>query len=303
MKNLTLIAAILISCLVACKKDGVQNTSKLDLSTFNAKFSVPTQSFNGVAGTAFSITGAKGIQLDFPTNAFLDASGNAVTGSIKLTLKEVLSKRDILLSGKMTSASGQVLVSGGEFQILAFQNGQALKLNPAADVKAKVPTTLSSEPMDLFEFKGTTVSDSTWMFNQKARITTTPTYYQFSLPGFGWLNCDYFYSSPSPKTTITASPVYAGASPSIKEQRAYLLFDNINSVIGLPFEASINKHQSYLNSIPLGMTGKLVIISVGMDDTIYFGYSSFTVTNGLHINVAVAAANQATIDAFLSTVN
>lgn len=303
MKNLTLIALIAISFL-ACKKDGVSNNSnKLNLAEFNQKYSVPTQSFNGTAGTVFSITGAKGIKLDFPANAFLDASGNAVTGAIKLTLKEVLSKKDILLSGKMTSSNGQVLVSGGEFQILALQNGQLLKLNPAANVVAKVPTTLSTEPMDLFEFSGTTVSDSTWMFNQKARVSTTSSYYQFSIPGFGWLNCDYFYSNPSPKTTLTASPVYAGALPSVKEQRAYLLFDHINSVIGLPFEASINKHQSYANSIPIGMTGKLVIISVGMDDTIYFGYSSFTVSGGLHINVSLAAADQATIDAFLSTVN
>lgn len=303
MKNITLIAVLLLSCLTACKKDGVQENAKLDLAQFNAKYTVPSQSFNGTAGTAFSITGAKGIKIDFPANAFLAADGSPIAGSIKLAMKEVLSKRDILLSGKMTSASGQVLISGGEFQLLAFQNGQALKLNPAADVVVKVPTSLSTEPMDLFEFRPVAASDSTWMLNQKARITTTPTYYQFSLPGFGWVNCDYFYSSPSPKTTITASPVYAGVLPSIKEQRAYLLFDNLNSVIGLPFEAAVNKHRSYLNSIPIGLSGKLVIISVGVDDTIYFGYSSFTVTGGLHLNVAVAPADQATIDAFLATVN
>ncbi len=289
--------------LAGCKKDGVQDNTKLDLAQFNAHYSIPYQSFNGTAGAAFSITGTKGIKIDFPANAFLDASGNLVSGNVKLTLREVLSKKDILLSGKITSASGQILISGGEFEILAFQNGQVLKLNPATDVAVKVPTTLSAEPMDLFEFKAVSASDSTWMLNQKARITTTPMYYQFSLPGFGWLNCDYFYNSPSPKTTITASPVYSGTLPNIKEQRAYLLFDHINSVIGLPFEVAVNQHQSYLNSIPIGLSGQLVIISVGMDDTIYFGHTSFTVSNGLHINVAVSAADQATIDAFLATIN
>lgn len=303
MKNLILIAAICIACLTACKKDGVQNSQKLNLSDFNAKFSVPTQSFNGVAGTAFGITGAKGIKIDFPANAFLDASGNPVTGNVKLTLKEVLSKRDILLSGKTTESNGQILISGGEVQILALQNGQLLKLNPASNVAVKVPTTLSTQPMDLFVFGGTTVSDSTWITNDKFRVTTSPSYYEFSLPNFGWINCDYFYSNPNPKTTITASPVYAGVTPSIKEQKAYLVFDNINSVIGLPFVLAINKHRSYLNSMPIGLSGKLIIISVGMDDTIYFGHSSFTVSNDLHVNVAVAAADQATIDAFLSTIN
>lgn len=303
MKNLTLIAAILISCFTACKKDGVQNNQKLSLSEFNDKFSVPTQNFNGVAGTAFSITGAKGIKIDFPANAFLDASGNPVTGNIKLALKEVLSKRDILLSGKMTESNGQILISGGEVQILALQNGQLLKLNPASPTTVKVPTTLSTQPMDLFVFAPTTVSDSTWITNDKFRVTTSPSYYEFSLPNFGWINCDYFYSNPNPKTTLTASPVYTGVTPSIKEQKAYLVFDNINSVIGLPFVLAINKHRSYLSSMPIGLSGKLIIISVGMDDTIYFGYTNFTVSNDLHINVAVAAADQATIDAFLSTIN
>ncbi|SFH18416.1 hypothetical protein [Pedobacter insulae] len=304
MKNSILIAAVAILFSTGCKKDGgVTEGPTLSLADFNNKFSVPTQLFNGVAGTGFSITGNKGIKLDFPANAFLDASGNQVTGNIKLSLKEVMTKGDILLSGKMTESNKQLLVSGGEFQVLALKNGQLLKLNPAAEVMVKVPTTLSTSPMDLFEFKGTTSSDSTWMLNQKARVTTTPTYYQFALPNFGWVNCDYFYNNPNPKTTITASPVYAGASPSIKDQRAYLIFDAINNVIGLPFELSINKHQSYLNSMPIGMTGKLVIISVDMDDRIYFGYSNFTISNGLHVNVPVAVSTQADIDNFLSAIN
>jgi hypothetical protein len=200
----------------ACKKDRVTpQEQKLTLADFNAKFNVPAQNFNGNAGSPFSITGVKGVKADFPANAFLDAAGNPVAGSVKVTLKEVLSKRDILLSGKMTESNGQILISGGEIQITASQNGQALKLNPAANVAVKIPTTLSTDPMDLFTFAPTT-SDSTWVLNQKARVVTEASYYSFSLPNFGWVNCDYFYSNPNPKTTITASPVYAGTTPSIK---------------------------------------------------------------------------------------
>lgn len=301
MRNLILMALIVISTFTACKKDSLVNGSKLSLTEFEQQFSVAPQSFNGVAGTAFSITGTKGIKIDFPANAFLDASNNPVTGNIKLSLKEVLSKRDILLSGKMTESNGQILVSGGEFQILAFQNGALLKLNPSATVITKVPTTLSTEPMDLFEFKQTVGADSTWILNQKARVTSEPSYYQFSLPNFGWVNCDYFYSNPNPKTMLTASPTYATTIPSIKDQKAYLVFENINSVIGLPFQISLNKHQSYLNSMPIGLKGKLIIISVGVDDVIYFGAKSFTVTNNMHIEVPMAVGDQATIDSYLNT--
>jgi hypothetical protein len=303
MKNLTLIAALLITFLFACKKDEGTDSSKLTLAEFKAKFTVPIQKFNGTATTAFSITGAKGMKFDFPANAFLDAAGNAVTGNVIISLTEILSKRDILLSGKVTQSNGQLLISGGEFQILASQNGQLLKLNPAANVNVKVPTTFNTDPMNLFVFNGTTVSDSTWVLDQKARVATSTDFYQFSLPNFGWINCDYFYNNPNPKTTITASPVYTGMNPSIKDQRVYMVFDDIKSVAGLPFVLAINKHQSYLNSMPIGLKGKLVILSTDMNDVIYFGHVNFTVSADLHLNVPVSPATASEIDNYLNTIN
>lgn len=300
MKNLTLIALLLISFLVACKKDKAEIKQGLTLAEFNTKFSVPAQKFSGTADAAFTITGIKGIKLSFPANAFLDASNNPVTGAITLSLKEAMSKKDIMLSGKFTESNKQLIISGGMFQILAFKNGQMLKLNTSSVVNISVPKTFNTDPMDIFMYTGTTVSDSTWMLNQKARVNSAPTAYEFTLPGFGWVNCDYFYSNPNPKTTITASPVYTGTVPSVKDQRAYLIFDNINNVIGLPFEISLNKHQSYLNSMPIGLSAKIVIISVGMDDRIYFGNASFTITAGLNLTIPMALGDQTTIDNYLN---
>jgi len=303
MKNLTLIALVVVTTLFACKKDRRNDETKLTTAEFNAKFAVPTQRFNGTGGAAFSITGAKGMKFDFPANSFIDAGGNPVTGAVVVSLKEVLSKRDILLSGKVTQSNGQLLISGGEFQILASQNGQVLRLNPAVTVGVKVPTTFNTAPMDLFVWAPTVTSDSTWVLDQKARVATSTDFYQFNLPGFGWVNCDYFYSNPNPKTTITASPVYAGTAPSIKDQRAYMVFDDLKSVAGLPFVLAINKHQSYLNSMPIGLKGKLVILSTDINDVIYFGQTSFTVSADLHLNLNVAPATAAQIDAFLDTLD
>lgn len=302
MKKLTLIALLAMATLAGCKKDKEQNPEYVTASEFKAKFSVPTQSFNETAGTAFSITGEKGIKLNFPSNAFLDASGNPVSGNIRLTLKEVLSKKDILLSGKMTESNGQLLVSGGEFQILASKDGQALKLNPAAEIITRVPKTLSSEPMDLFLFAPGPAGDSTWTQVQK-RTQGTPEYYEFVLPGFGWVNCDYFYNDPRPKTTITVSPTFAGASPNIKDQSVYLIFDDLNTVVGLPFNIGLNKHQSYLNSMPIGLTAKLAIISVDVNDRIYFGETSLTVSADLHLDVPVSLASQAVLDNYLNSLD
>lgn len=303
MKNLTLIALFMVTVLLACKKDKGNEDGKLTSSEFLAKFSVPTQKFNGTGGAAFSITGAKGMKFDFPANAFIDASGNPVAGNVVVSLKEVLSKRDIVLSGKVTQSNGQLLISGGQFQILASQNGQSLRLNPAVAVAVKVPTTFNTDPMDLFVWMQNGVSDSTWVLDQKARVATSANFYQFNLPSFGWVNCDYFYSNPNPKTTITASPVYVGTPPSIKDQRAYMVFSDLKTVAGLPFVLAINKHQSYENSMPIGLKGKLIILSTDINDVIYFGHTDFTVSANLHLNVAVAPATAAQIDAVLNGLN
>lgn len=303
MKNLTLTTLAIVVLLFACKKDKGNGEAQLTLAEFNNKFAVPAQKFNGTGGAAFSITGAKGMKFDFPANSFIDASGNPVSGNVVVSLKEVLSKRDIVLSGKVTQSNGQLLISGGEFQILASQNGQALKLNPAVAVAVKVPTTFNTDPMDLFVWAPTAASDSTWILDQKSRVSSSTDFYQFNLPNFGWINCDYFYNNPNPKTTITASPIYVGASPSIKDQRAYMVFDDIKSVAGLPFVLAINKHQSYLNSMPVGLKGKLIILSTDVNDVIYFGQTSFTVSADLHLNINVASATAAQIDAFLDTLD
>lgn len=303
MKNLTLITLLLVSILFGCKKDKANDDNTLTLAEFNSKFTVPTQKFNGTGGAAFSITGAKGMKFDFPANAFIDNNGNPVAGNVVVSLKEVLSKKDIVLSGKVTESNGQLLITGGEFQILASQNGQALRLNPAVTVNVKVPTTLNTDAMNLFVWAPAGVSDSTWVLDQKARVVSSPDFYQFNLPSFGWVNCDYFYTNPNPKTTITATPVYSGAVPSIKDQRAYMVFDDLKTVAGLPFVLSINKHRSYENSMPIGLKGKLIILSTDVNNVIYFGHTNFTVSANLNLDVAVTPATAAQIDAVLNTLN
>jgi hypothetical protein len=52
--------------------------------------------------------------------------------------------------------------------------------------------------------------------------------------------------------------------------------------------------------MPIGLTGKLVIISIDVNNVIYFGYTTFTIGNGLHLNVPVAISNQTDIDNYLN---
>ncbi|MNR51580.1 hypothetical protein D3C85_1712680 [compost metagenome] len=53
----------------------------------------------------------------------------------------------------------------------------------------------------------------------------------------------------------------------------------------------------------IGLKGKLVILSTDVNDVIYFGQTNFTVSTDLHLNVNVAPATAAQIDAFLNTLD
>jgi hypothetical protein len=55
--------------------------------------------------------------------------------------------------------------------------------------------------------------------------------------------------------------------------------------------------------MPIGLTGQMVIISVDVNDKIYFGHTSFTISSGLHVNVPVSLATQHDIDSYLNTIN
>src|SRR5688572_23385953 len=127
-KFLTLVVAA-IATLSACKKSNDKPVfEKAD--DFWASHKIEAQNFTGDAATGFTITGAKGTKVSFPANAFVDGSGNIISGTVTVSLKEVLSKKDVLLSGVWTEANGQLLESGGELQVKARKDGIDLRVNP-----------------------------------------------------------------------------------------------------------------------------------------------------------------------------
>lgn len=127
------VAAGIVIALGSCNKEtnstGYAYTS---LTDFYNKNGAPVQSFNINSTTASTVTGAKGTVFSFPANIFVNAQNQPVTGTVNITLREIYSNADMILSNKATVANnGTVpLISGGEFYISAAQNGSPLHLAP-----------------------------------------------------------------------------------------------------------------------------------------------------------------------------
>ena len=318
MKATLLSAAILataITSITACKKDkSAPNYAKAD--DFMASHAIKEQSFTGNAATGFTITGEKGTKVTFAPNAFVDANGGKVNGNVTVTLKEVLSKKDVLFSGVMTESNGQLLESGGEILVKAKKDGADLRLNPALQndgAKVEIPKVMNNKDLGLFVqdkrqqpggANGTgqqQQSPYTWNPAPYYPFGNGPNSYSFSLPSFTWVNCDRFYSDPNPKTTITALPSFQDNNQ-VTDLQVMLVFRNISTVITLPYDFTIQQFQSYQNSLPIGLQADLVIIGKDSDGFIQFGTQPVTISANMHIDAPIHKATQAEVDAFLATI-
>jgi hypothetical protein len=70
----------------------------------------------------------KGNEIIFPARAFVDGSGNPVTGNIDVSVTEITKVSEMILSGMMTNSDQGPLSSQGEFNIEVSKNGQPLEL-------------------------------------------------------------------------------------------------------------------------------------------------------------------------------
>jgi hypothetical protein len=311
MKTLSVFAAILLTA-VACTKDNTATPPQAEkLTDFLEKYQVKEQTFTGSAALGFTITGENGTKITFPLHAFKDSATGADVniGDVKIRLKEVLSKKDILLSGPMTESNGQLLISGGEIMVKATLNGAALIPGDSA-IKVEVPQVMKAGDMNLFVQAPRKQADnggipadfqSTWVPAPYAPFGMGPNTYVFSLPAFTWVNCDRFYSDPNPKTTITVSPDFQD-SDSISGLQVMIVFKDITTVITLPFSYSLAQFQSYLNSLPVGLQGELVLIGKDENGYIEFGHQSITIADNMHVDAPIARSTEATVTAFLNTV-
>jgi hypothetical protein len=319
MKTNILSAALFVTAmatLFACKKEENTKPNYVKADEFWSSHAIPVQSFSGNAATGFSIIGAKGTKVIFPANAFVDGNGNIVSGSVTVTLKEVLSKKDVILSGVMTEANGQLLESGGELLVKAKKDGADLMINPALvdnGVKVEVPKAMNDKDMGLFiqdkrRPDGTTNGGQqqqqnpyTWTPAPYYPFGNGPNSYSFTLPGFNWVNCDRFYNDPNPKTTITTLPVFQDNNQ-VTDLQVLLVFKNITTVVTLPYDFQLQKFQSYMNSLPIGLQADLVIIGKDSDGYIQFGTQAITISAGMHINATIHRSTQSEVDTFLASI-
>lgn len=120
------------------------------------------ESFDIPADRAITIKGKKGTVIKIPENAFRDANGEPLSGTVKMEVTEYYSKSDLFSRRLSTISGGNLLVSGGVVDIKATKDGEEVFLDKGSTVELDFP---KYNPRDTFEiFYGQRLPDGamTW---------------------------------------------------------------------------------------------------------------------------------------------
>ncbi len=221
MKKFSLLFVLVLVMVVSCKRNepnpidtifpGNPTTTNFSSEFFVAN-SVPVQSFNINSSSWQVITGSQGTRVTFSPGSFVTQTNQPVSGTVSIELKEIYSKKDMILSGISTVSNGMPLISGGEIKLVAKQNNLELKLAGNNLVYVEMPAGLNPS-FQMNEFYADVVSgtndwnsaDTTTAIQVVPDSMSGGNFYLFTIDSMNWINCDYFSGNTGPSTDVRAT--------------------------------------------------------------------------------------------------
>jgi hypothetical protein len=247
-----------------------------------------------------------GTRYVFSANAFQTAAGVSVTGQVQLQLSEYLQKGDMIFSKMLPVSNDEPLLSAGEVNVVATQNGQPVYLKAGSPFTALVPQTITP-PANLAFFSGmlnadTTTSRVNWV--QPVLDTSKHSYDGVSVVVGGgdtvsiisdsvaMCNADAFMTSPDYQTFSVTVVVNGLTLPQTSPLYAYAAYDNYNAVWPLGVIGSYTYGiytEEHVPNIPVHF-----IVFTTINGLFYGGTLAATPTTGNNYTVTLNQVNPAT---------
>jgi outer membrane protein OmpA-like peptidoglycan-associated protein len=118
------------------------------------------------------VVGSSGTQLSFQANAFVDAHGRPVSGTVDVELTEALGLQAMLAHQLSTRSGSRMLETGGMLKVRATDSeGNELRLQAASPMQVALPAASREEGMELFESS----DGSDWTSTTKPLTVSTVT--------------------------------------------------------------------------------------------------------------------------------
>jgi hypothetical protein len=313
MKTTLLCATLLVAMTISsCEKGDPNPTTPETFPSVQAFLDTrepKAETFLVSAATGGTFTTDKGSTLTIPANAFVDQSGQPVTGNVSVRLKEVFSNSDIMFSGIFPQVQGMVLNSGGEFFLSAANGSVPLRLADGVDLDLSIPAQAVDQGMLLF-WGGPEedVKDPNWELPDSIgggvgggggsfTFNTVDSTYDITLDSMRWGNIDAFMSVNYFNIDFTLTGV-SGLNNT--NTTAYAVFKNQNSIwpVGTQSWGSITGnviHETHLADVPMNV----VVISV-VDGQLYYGLLDVTPAVGQTYSITMKTTTSANLDAVIN---
>ncbi|MBT9392755.1 hypothetical protein KLP40_06230 [Hymenobacter sp. NST-14] len=299
MKRL-LFAALLLPLLSACQFDagivvcedgttpGPQLPVPATIRDLQTQLGAARQTFTYTPGQVNTFTGAKGTIVTIPANAFV-RHGQPISAPIQLTLREIFSRADMVLSNMPTVSNGQLLESAGEVFLRAADQDSTVRMVSGAVIRLQTqnpPTLASRDSMRLFVAPASAGTGSNncfnWNLNSDPGSTLTPTATGNTMTvssllynnGIGWFNCDRFYGTPNPLPLVVQVPA---TNVSDLNTMVFAVFRDMNGTLAVCNFTAPNVFQTA--NVPQGARVSIVVIRTE-NDKLYYGRQDGTVQAG-----------------------
>lgn len=327
MKNFLAYALLVaLPLFSSCKKDAdlidceteVENGDVLTATL--TKNAVPTQQFTVTPGTFSTIRTAAGSTIYVPAS-LVRPDGRPLSGSpVEVRVQEVTKRSEMIFTNTPTISNGQLLESGGMFNVAFQQDGQQLRLSRnSLVVRTTLPRDLSStNNMQLFlgvpdstnrtqvgswsQINTQTQQDSSRIFpvmspignNTVAgfQVNLSPNIYNVNLGLLNWINCDRFVTATTRTTVqvnVTRQPVTNATT------RSFLVFNNLNSVLSA-YLGGATGNTFYASAIPVGYSVTAVVLHQD-GNQLYFGKQTATIATNQQFTPTLRPVTEAELTA------
>jgi hypothetical protein len=280
-------------------------TSNLSLEEFIRRNGVVVQRFFLVLNKTQTITTRAGASITFPANRFLLPTGAVATDTAMVSVREIYSVPDMVLSNMPTQIAGsrRLLISGGEFRIQVWQNGVRLRLAAGTSrvvVVSPVPAGAASGQQLVWQQLANIIPDSAaWSrppSGDTVRTTTFPNgmnpVYTMPVPldSVSWWNIDQTWSIYQTASlgvvTVQTPPITA---PNIGSTYVFLRAAGLNGLVRLYAGASPNR---WPGQLPLGANMTVAVLQ-SINGQLYFGTQGITTQSGLVVTPTLTAVSEA----------
>ena len=304
--SIVTVAVLAFASLFSCSKKDKNATTTTSYSSsqdvFNA-LNLKPKTISLDATTGGSFYGNSGTRYIFSANSFITESGANVTGTVQIQACEYLLKGDMLFSKMLPISNNDPLLSAGEINVSASQNGQIVYIKPGNSFIANIPQTGALATATRF-FGGrqpldTTIARTNWIPIQldstgHARnfIEIFPSNDTLSIvsDSMRLCNADAFMTSPNYQTfTVTISIAGTTLTTSSPVFLGYAFYDNYKAVwpIGrIGSYASGVFTEQHVPNIPVHF------VVFGVLDGKFYGGTTGSITPATGMNYTVTLEEQ-----------